>query len=302
VSVRIAIVEPAGMARYAEQIRDLERSITYPIAGGADRFWIDHGPGYSGFFEGLGEAGFMLALDGDRVIGMVAGAFREVGGPAGKAVPAMYGGDFKIRREARGTGLGRRMFLRGLWAMFFDRDRVRPWKLAFGAAMQGDRGDVTRSYARPFHPGRLGSPLAELAMAFCPVDRLRDLPDGPGAPAGGCDLGVRRARPPWERTDGRKDLRLVSTGEPWPLVHLPAAPDQWGAGVGAWLRTASAGLADSDIACFAIDRRLAAPLAWLTEHGVPTGTRAIVYAFARPPGGLGAWRRAPWVHLPTSEI
>ena len=87
--MRIEVVDAAGFAPYAAQVHAFEPLVTYPIEGGADRFWIDHGPRYVGFFAALGDAWFMLLLDGERVVGIGAAAFRDVRGPGGRVVRGM---------------------------------------------------------------------------------------------------------------------------------------------------------------------------------------------------------------------
>ena len=90
----------------AGAMRALEESIRYPIADGADHFFIDHGPRYHPFFSNLGEAFFLLALDGERCAGAAVGVRRVVDW-CGRAVVSFYACDLKVAAPMhRGSGLG----------------------------------------------------------------------------------------------------------------------------------------------------------------------------------------------------
>lgn len=302
-SLRFLHVCAQEIAPFVPALRGLEAAITYPIADGADRFRIDHGADYHSFFSGLGEAHFVLALDGegpDAVVGAMAGVLRS--GRAGEVtIPSVYLGDLKLHRDYRGQGVIPRMML---FALGLTRQaRFRRWRLAYGAAMRGERGDLMRS-ARGLHLLRLGSVMARLSIYFAPAARLAELrpESAPPPPRGGLDLSPDCERRPLlppgiETTAGRKDLRLVSTGEPWPLWHLVRSVGS--PGWAAYLRECGQELrARPGLACFAVDERLTEWTQWLGACGLTPGAVCTVY-------GLGLVRAAygaPFVHLATSEI
>lgn len=306
-AVTLTVVDAAGLAPYAAELAALEASITYPVDDGRDRFAIDHGSAYHPFFSALGDARFLVALDGGRVVGSVAGVFRDAYEPGGHR-PGVYLCDFKIAPSHRGTGLGRRMAAHALWRAATDRSLWR-WHLAWAAAMRGERGDVMRS-ARGLHAASLLRPEATLAVYFTPAATLaaldpRDCPAPPAAP--GLDLSptvTQHGRGPGVTTTaGRKDLRLVSTGKPWPLHHLTLGPRDWAPSWGHWLRACGEYVSARDrgdaLTCFTLDRRLGDHLAWLDAQGVSPGAACTVYVLRIP------WLRAPetsWVHLSPSEI
>jgi hypothetical protein len=299
--LRFTIVDAAGLGPHAAALGALERSIRYPVEDGRDHFTIDHGPRYAPFFSALGEAFFLLALDGDRVAGVVAGVAREVSF-CGRPVRSFYLCDLKLAPEHRGRRVVERMVLHGLAALPRDA-RLRGWKLLYGAAMRGARGDVMQS-ARGLHPMRLFRPAARLLLYFTPPDRLAQL-DASGAPPPPAGPGVALSAPApglgLVSTAGRKDLRLASTGAPWPLVHLTHGPASWTPTWGAYLRAAGEALVDrgdAGPACFAIDDRLDDHVTWLAGRGVAPGAVCTVYTFAIPP----RLPSPPWVHLATSEI
>jgi hypothetical protein len=297
-------VEAHELGQYQDGLRRLEAGIPYPIGDGADHFRIDHGPRYADFFSGLGEAHFLLALDGDDVVGSCAavGRFAEGGG---KRVAALYGADLKIAAAYRGGALARRFLYRGFVDVFRPSTRRRwPWRIVYIAAMRGERGDVMRSARGPFNPMKLARAAARLSVYFARPEELAALPHQrcPPPPAsGGLNLSPDTAPRPdgTVSTKGRKDLRLDSTGEPWSLVHVPLGPTAWRPTWGAYLAGAGRALTGSGaIACFAIDERLADHVKWLAQAAVHPGATCTIYALRLP----FAPRPAPWVHLATSEI
>lgn len=304
-ALRFVVTEGAEVVPYAPGLRRLEESIRYPIADGADHFFIDHGEHYHPFFSTMGRAYFLLALRGDAVVGSVAGVVRTAH-VAGREVRALYLCDLKVAREERGQGLARRMLQHGL-GQLLRRPELRACRMLYGAAMRGEKGDVMRS-ARGLNPLRLGRPDARLALYFVPPERLAALdtsraPPPPSSP--GMELGPS-AFAPLEApglcsTAGRKDLRLLSTGQPWPLVHLPLGPSAWRPSWGAYLRACGEALAARGqpvTACFAIDDRLEAHTTWLSGAGLLPDTVCTVYSLALP----FSRGKTDWVHLPTSEI
>lgn len=302
-SVRIDVVGPEGLAPYLDDLRGLESAIQYPIGDGSDHFTIDHGDEYHAFFSELGAAMFMIAVDGDELVGVFAGIERTARA-GGATVKTIYGADFKLAARVRGSGLSRRMIWRG-FLMGMSPRFLRRWRVAYVTAMRGAQGDVMRS-VRGFHVARLARPGARLAVYFVEPARLAALrTDGapPPPPPGGMDLSPTPAsRPPGlASTAGRKDLRLRSTGAPWPLVHLPLGPSSWLPSHAAHLRRAGEALVAEGLpgpACFALDERLADHVAWLAAQGITPGAVCTVYTFGLP----GAPRPSPWVHLATSEI
>lgn len=303
--LRFLVTTDSAVVPFAPSLRRLEQSIRYPIADGADHFFIDHGEHYHPFFSRMGRAYFLLALRGEEVVGSVVGVVRRVQA-AGREVQGLYVGDLKVARSERGNGLARRMLQRGLGELL-RRPELRACRLLYGAAMRGDKGDVMRS-ARGLSPLKLGSPTARLVLYFVPPERLArlDTSRAPAPPASpGLELGPAPAAPVEApglcSTAGCKDLRLESTGQPWPLVHLPLGPSAWRPSWGAYLRACGEALVERGLtgaACFGIDERLTSHTAWLAGQGVQPDATCTLYSLSlllgRPAG--------EWVHLPTSEI
>jgi hypothetical protein len=314
VSIRFVLVPPSELGPYVEGLRAIERATRYPI-GDSDHFTIDHGAEYHPFFSTLGhDPRFLVGLDGDKVIGGVVGMYRDVC-IRGRVVRGVYGADWKLAPEYRGRGVASKMLSWGASRIFTD-STLLGWRYAWVAAMKGAHGDVMRT-VKGMHIGKLAHPAGTLAVYFVDPARLAALhtDDAPLPPAqdDGIDLSHQVAgsvEPPGlVSTAGRKDLRLESTGAPWPLVHLPYGPGHWRPSWGAYLAACGARLAATPagqgstepagtVACFSIDERLTSHISWLAAKGVEPSASCTVYAFDLTMRA----RRAKWLHLATSEI
>jgi hypothetical protein len=274
--MKVLCVGPAELAPFVPSLRRLEESITYPLD--RDSFRIDHGGDYHRFFSEMGEARFVLAVEDREVLGTLALVQKK---------GALYLADFKVREDQRGKGLSRKIA-----AVAFRRAfERRRWRFAFMAAMRGAKGDVTRTGGFLM---KLLRPAARLNIYFAHPDELARVPEGLRPPARG--LSLSHASPSlFESTAGKKDLRLVSTGESWPLVHLASPPDAWGDSLGSYLRRCALVMPAGSVGCFALDERLLDHVKWLEAAGVRPAASCTIYAFPWLP-------RAKWVHLATSEI
>ncbi|MGZ3421083.1 MAG: GNAT family N-acetyltransferase [Polyangiales bacterium] len=296
-SLRFENLRPDQLAPYVDGLRALEHDIEYPIADGADSFRIDHGPLYHPFFSSMGECQVIVALDGDRVIGTIAGVLRE-GLLRGRTTNVMYGADMKVAKSHRGQGVPRKMLFYALRKLVTE-PRGTSWRYSYVAAMRGAKGDVMRTVSG-VHPAKLAHPAAELMIYFTPPEQLAalDLAGAPTPPAieEGIDLSPWPSSP-MVSTAGRKDLRLRSTGgAPWPLVHLPYGPSRpsWAS----YLKECGNTLKSPSIACFGLDVRLREHAAFLANNGVEPGAVCTVYALSLTPRTRGA----RWLHLSTAEI
>lgn len=298
-SLELRHVRAMELGPYVEQLRALEGGISYPIDDGRDRFVLSHGPAYHPFFSSMGDAHFVLALDGGRVVGCIA-AVRKTVHANGVDVSAVYLGDLKVAPSARGRGVPARLLFFAL-AQWLRSPRALSWRFAFGAAMRGSTGDVMRA-ARGVTPMKLGRSFATLNVYFAEPRQLASLSveGAPQPPTGGLDVSPS-VKVEVMSTAGSKDFVLQSTGARWPLVHLPAGPSQWGDSHAAYLRRGGQQLVRQALpgpACFALDVRLEAERRFLEDQGVKPGAFATVYAFST----TRRVRGLPWVHFATSEI
>lgn len=299
-SLELRHVEANALAPYVDDLRALERDVSYPIDDGRDRFVLSHGDAYHPFFSAMGEAHFVVALDRGRVVGCIAAVRKPVRAPDG-VVDGVYLGDLKVAKAWRGKGVPARMlfFALKVWAR---SPRRLSWRFAFGAAMRGERGDVMNA-AKGVTPMKLGASFAVLDVYFVEPAKLAAL-NVEGAPSPPTSAGLDLS--PSVHTDvvstlGAKDFVLQSTKQPWPLVHLPRGPQGWGRSHADFLRRGGGQLLERQAtgpACFALDQRLVAERDFLRSRGLEPGALATVYAFST----TTRTRRVPWVHLATSEI
>jgi GNAT superfamily N-acetyltransferase len=298
-------------------LRALEASITYPLDDGQDAFSLDHGAAYHPFFSRQGDAYFLCAFDGMNgpLVGSGVGIFKPVA-LDGAAFPSVYLCDVKVAASHRGRGLSHRLHGEAL-ARALVTPELRRFRLVWGVAMRGARGDVRRSWTGN-HVARLAAPLGELAIYFADPRRLAllDVTSCPPVPQRGVlDLSplTSSGSPLLVSTAGQKDLRVVSTGSPLPLLHFPLNPAFARPSYGHALRAAAlAALAPSSessarppthtdthtgaLVCFSLDTRLAPLIGWLRAQGIVSTTGATVLGLSLPGSRRGL------VHLATSDI
>ncbi len=303
--MKIQFLYAQEMSPYQDQLRALEEEIQYPIADGADFFTIDHGDDYTAFFRKMGDARFLLAVDRDRVVGTICAVVRTAT-KGGRTYRTFYASDLKLSPDVRGKGLWKKMGWKGLF-LALRPSILKDWRMVYVAAMQGERGDVTRA-GKGMNVSKLGAPTARLSIYFVEPARLAALrvEGAPPPPSGaGLDLSpdapASVTAPGWTSTAGCKDLRLRSTGEPWPLVHLPLGPSAWTPTFAAYLQRCGQAIVREGRpgpCCFSLDERLADQIDWLLSKGIEAGATCNVYSFRLP----GAPRREPWLHLATLQI
>jgi hypothetical protein len=307
--LRYPIVDAAGLMPYIDGLRAVEADILYPIADGADSFAIDHGPAYHPFFTELGrQARFMVVLKDDRVVGGTAGVWRDA--TLGEhTLPTLYMGDLKLAREVRGKAVPARMYWRAMLALYTQRE-LRGWSLIWGAAMRGVRGDVTHTM-RGAHPGRIALRLSSQQLYFVDPAQLAalDLSGQPCAPEGiALDLSPELAAPktpPMISTRGKKDFRLTSSGQPWPLLHIALGPAQLAGGLGSALKRGAAMAAAHEpgaVCCFGLDDRLTDHIGWLAARGVHPGAVCNVIGFPIDTILPASIEAARWTHLCSAHI
>jgi GNAT superfamily N-acetyltransferase len=300
--LRLVHVEAPDLGPFVPGLRALEAAIPYPA--GSEQFTIDHGPDYHPFFSGIGQSHFALAWSGDAVLGNVVGVRKQVACGV-RLLEALYICDLKVAPTQRGRGLARRLLAYGLWRLLVS-PKLRRARLLFGAAMRGQRGDVTRS-ARGATPLKLARPWARCDLYLVPPAALASLQPGSCPPPPPDDQGLDLSPQPTHQlpglasTAGRKDLRLAPDGRPWPLVHLPLGPRAWRPSWGHYLRACGQALVDSGApgpACFGLDQRLVDHRDWLASAGLTPTALFTVHGLDL----TRSVRRARWIHLASSEI
>lgn len=191
--------------QYQPGIVAIEQIASYPL--GNDFFKIDHGADYFAFFDRLGDVYYYLGLDGDRAIAVGAGVLREVPNrPRELPHPAWYLCDLKVHPDYRGFQLPLRLL---------------------GYAIQSNTAGCDRGYAISMNPGD-GSPnrVVRLLQRFSPVPfrctatlEIYAL-DAATMHSVASVLVEYRGPISYLSLQGIKDLKLQSTGEILPLLHV----------------------------------------------------------------------------------
>ena len=189
---------------FRERIAALERGVTYPL--GKDRFEIDHGDDYFAFFDRLGDVSYVAALDGDRVVAVVAAVLRSVPFASDEAPrTTWYLCDLKVRPDDRTRRITARMFA---WALPRKEDDC-PRAYAISMNPPGSANRVAHLLARL--PGANLAPAANLELYSLDAREMAAaLPD----------LVAARGPVSFLSLEGKKDIVLQSTGAPMPLLHV----------------------------------------------------------------------------------
>lgn len=199
-SLEIRCLDADGAQAFAADLLALERDVWYPL--GDDRFRIDHGRRYTAFFERLGDVRVHLALDAGNVVGVLVAVLRR---SPFDGRDLWYLADLKSRGEGAAVTAA-------LWRAF--RSRAETTR-GFAVSMDPARGPnrLVQMAVRRLEPRPAA--LAQLVFHFLDAD--------------GADRAVRELAPllgavSFLDLGGAKDLRLESTGRPWPLVHAQFGP------------------------------------------------------------------------------
>lgn len=298
----LQILEPNELDPWREALHALEASISYPLDDqGHQRFTIDHGADYEGFFSRRGDARFLIASDDEAgLLGTMAGCWHKAQ-LGDRALKALYLGDLKLSPSARGQRLVHKMAAYALYSLFTQR-RLRGWSMVYGAAMQGTRGDVTRSM-KGAHAGRLLEPMARLALYFTTPQALADL-DPQGCPeVCGRGLNLSPTQAPWRSNMPEKTLRLLPEHKPWPLIHLTQGPGSSAQPFGEYLRLCGQQLmhaAPDHQVCFALDERHVEHQRWLSQRHLEPGGACMIYGLKID--ALLPRIKPAWLHLAPCDI
>jgi len=157
----------------ARALAAFERQFTYPL-GPSRSFRIEHGDDYARFYRAAGEALCFVAVEGERVLGVLAVALRPLLLPDGGIRRAAYIGDLKVAPEARrGTALFRLARAAEDWA----RPRA---DVAFGVVMDGTPAVPAQYTGRAGIPSFLAVASVLVLRFACVVGRISN-PSGGAA-------------------------------------------------------------------------------------------------------------------------
>lgn len=189
----------------------LEQAATYPL--GDDFFQLDHGRDYFAFFDRLGKVNYYTVLDGDRVAAVGAGVLRQIPYHQGETLhPAWYLCDLKVHPDYQRQHLSLRLLR---YALNCDIERCdRGYTISMNPG-DGSPNRLVRVFERfALVPFRC---TTTLKLYSVDADKMRVL-----TPL----LVEHRGAISYLSLQGIKDLRLQSTGQILPLLHV-----QWGATV-----------------------------------------------------------------------
>ncbi|NES93785.1 MAG: hypothetical protein F6K32_00725 [Desertifilum sp. SIO1I2] len=190
-------ITPEERLRFQPSIVAIEQIAKYPL--GNDFFQIDHGENYFAFFDRLGEVNYYVALDRDRVVAVGAGILRQI-----LNSPAWYLCDLKVHPDYQQQYLSLRLLRYALGGSLQKCDR--------GYAILMNPSRLARIYQRfPFLQFRHATTLNLYSFDAETMDRFSSL------------LAAHRGPISYLSLQGIKDLRLTSTREILPLLHV-----QWG--------------------------------------------------------------------------
>ncbi|HEY9858682.1 MAG TPA: hypothetical protein V6D16_04185 [Candidatus Obscuribacterales bacterium] len=191
-------------------IAAIEQIASYPL--GDDFFQLDHGSDYFAFFDRLGVVNYYVALDGDRVAAVGAGVLRQVKTLQAEALqPAWYLCDLKVHPLYQRQHLSMRILSHAIV------DGLPTCVMGYTISMNAGDGSASRwvRVLERFHQ-----------IAFCRATTLGIY---------SCDAMTMQKLEPlltkhrgpitYLSLQGVKDLRLQSTGQILPLLHV-----QWGEG------------------------------------------------------------------------
>lgn len=208
-SIRIHAVQEEERPEFAERIALLERGVSYPL--GEDAFQLDHGEDYFAFFDRLGEVAFLVALDGERVVAVMAAILRrwmEESGAGERS--AWYLCDLKVCPDYRRRRIPWRILSHALLHLYPRCGR------AYGISMNESDGGGNRvaALAAGMRLVPVSVPTTLVIYSLGPGDMERVAATLESARGPLSYLSLR----------GKKDLVMRSTGQPMPLLHVQFGP------------------------------------------------------------------------------
>lgn len=204
-------IAPEERLHFQPGIVALEQAATYPL--GDDFFQLDHGRDYFAFFDRLGEVNYYMVVDGDRVAAVGAGVMRQIPYRQGEALrPAWYLCDLKVHPDYQRQHLSLRLLR---YALNCDVERCdRGYTISMNPG-DGRSNRLVRIFER--FASVTFRCTTTLRLYSLDADKIRVL-----TPL----LVKHRGAISYLSLQGIKDLRLQSTGQILPLLHV-----QWGATV-----------------------------------------------------------------------
>ncbi|NES98842.1 MAG: hypothetical protein F6K32_27485, partial [Desertifilum sp. SIO1I2] len=188
--------------QFQASIAAIEQIAQYPL--GNDFFQIEHGLNYFAFFDRLGDVHYYVALDGDRVAAVGAGILRQLAGSL-----AWYLCDLKVHPDYQRQYLSLRLLRSALGGnqQKCDSQRDRFANRLYAILMNPSR--LASIYQRfPFVQFRHATTLNLYSFDAQTMDRFSPL------------VVAHRGPISYLSLQGIKEIRLASSGDIFPLLHV----------------------------------------------------------------------------------
>jgi len=204
-SIKVHEVGYPERGEFAERIALLEYGVSYPL--GEDSFQLDHGEDYFAFFDRMGELTYLVAMDGERVVAVVAAVLRRVPKKLGAAeLHAWYLCDLKVHPDYRGERIPWRIFSHALLHQYPRCGRV--YGISMNAPNSPDNPVASLVSRMKLVPASVATTLNIYSLGAQEMERTVPVLEG------------ARGRLSFLSLRGKKDLILRSSNLPMPLVHL----------------------------------------------------------------------------------
>ena len=94
------ICDEVSVVRYIKELKEIEKTILYPLKNGKDFFRINHGSGYTPFFINQGfKSKYLIIKDDNTVIGGCVGVWKKVTHSKKEKTKYSLRCRFKIKKE-----------------------------------------------------------------------------------------------------------------------------------------------------------------------------------------------------------
>ena len=204
-SIKVHEVRYPERGEFAERIALLEHGVSYPL--GEDAFQLDHGEDYFAFFDRMGELSYLVALDGERVVAVVAAVLRRVPKKLGAEEKYVwYLCDLKVHPDYRRRRIPWRIFSHALLYQYPRCGRV--YGISMNAPNSGDNPVASLVSRMKLVPVSVATTLNIYSLNASEMEPIVPVLEESRGPLSYLSLL------------GKKDLILRSSNLPMPLVHV----------------------------------------------------------------------------------
>ena len=296
--LRYQILDENRIQPFIGDLRDIEKNIEYPLDDGTEGFYIDHGEKYTPFFTQQGhKIRFLIITDADIVVGSIAAVWKKISKNK-KTYNLLYASDLKIRPEYRSKGVVKSF----LWYLFIRwplKQDFQGWDYSYFCAMQKKNKGVDSTF-KGMHLGKLAKHIGLMKIYILDPKKLinTNIKKIAYEPKNEINLSPNLSSDIlWNDRKKEivsiKDNALLKLGHLNPkLFHLNNS-DKLSEAIKKVSKRKSGQL------CFAIDSRNKAPIKWLGDQGIDTGTKCKIFSF---PPFFNPLKSADLLTISTGEI